>query len=90
MSELIDGQTIDYWFRKLKLYIVLHGGIKWWQGNSMDRRPCGKICPWGKSGWCDRPIGDKRLRVSYDLKRISNIEKGDYFRSFCAEWVKHV
>jgi hypothetical protein len=99
MSEIIlelnvetDGHTVDYWFRKLKLFVALHGGLKWWQGNDKDRRPCTKLCPYGgkDGGWCNRPIGDKRLRATHDLKAMYNVEKGVPERTFCAEWIKHV
>lgn len=95
----IDGHTIDYWFKKLKLYVILHGGLGWWQGNDKDRRVCDNLCIHGQNGeFCCLfllPRKEKVLRASYDLERMYNINNKEGReihpeRTFCAEWIKHV
>ena len=89
MSKTMSERELSKWLNKMRLFWVLHGGIKNWKNDSVN--PCDH-CPHGHASAGGYKCPPDRLGVRPDLKYIYLCVNGTLFNEvrWCAEWIKHV
>jgi hypothetical protein len=88
----MSKQELDRWGRKLRLYLLMHGGVEWWRLNGSV--PC-ELCPHRDKKKKTCPFFDDDIKHHILMTDPGTLEMffEPRFRNlnhWCAEWIKYV